>query len=53
LGLESVPSRNEEDMNIKINTSKYETEFDVPEKKLELVRALLFEVATGAKNTPK
>ena len=40
-------------MNVKITTSKYEMEFDVPEKKLELVRALLFEVATGAQNSPK
>ena len=40
-------------MNVKITTSTYEMEFDVPEKKLELVRALLHEVATGAQNTPK
>lgn len=40
-------------MNVKITTSESEMEFDVPEKKLELVRALLHEVATGAQNTPK
>ncbi len=40
-------------MNVKITTKKYETEFDVPEKQLELVKALLLEVATGAQNTPK
>ena len=40
-------------MNVKITTPTYETEFDVPEKKLELVKMLLFEVAAGAKNTPK
>ncbi|KKN34498.1 hypothetical protein LCGC14_0792930 [marine sediment metagenome] len=40
-------------MNVKITTFKYETEFDVPEKKLELVRALLMELAAGAQNTPK
>ena len=38
-------------MNVKITTSEYEMEFDVPEKKLELVRALLHEA--GAQNTPK
>ncbi len=40
-------------MNVKITTPESEMEFDVPEKKLELIRAVLFEVATGAKNTPK
>ncbi len=40
-------------MNVKITTPKNETEFDVPEEKLELVKALLFELAAGAKNTPK
>ena len=40
-------------MNVKITTSEYEMEFDVPEKKLELVRMLLFQLAAGAKNTPK
>lgn len=40
-------------MNVKIIFSESEMEFDVPEKKLELVKALLFEVAMGAKNTPK
>ncbi len=39
-------------MNVKIATSKYEMEFDVPEESLELVRALLHELATGAQNTP-
>jgi len=43
----------EENMNVKITTPKYETEFDVPEKTLELVRMLLMELATGAQNTPK
>ncbi|KKL09069.1 hypothetical protein LCGC14_2569520, partial [marine sediment metagenome] len=38
-------------MNVKITTFEYETEFDVPEKKLELVRALLFEISTAAQNT--
>jgi hypothetical protein len=40
-------------MNVKITFPESEMEFDVPEKKLELVKALLFELAAGAKNTPK
>ncbi len=40
-------------MNVRITFPKNEMEFDVPEKKLELVKALLFEVAAGAKNTPR
>ena len=40
-------------MNVKITALRSETEFDVPEKKLELVRALLHELATAAQNTPK
>lgn len=39
-------------MNVKITTYESEMEFDIPEKKLELVRALLYEVATGVQNTP-
>ena len=40
-------------MNVKIIYPTGETEFDIPEEKLELVRALLLELATGAQNTPK
>ncbi len=39
-------------MNVRITTSEGETEFDVPEKKLGLVRALLHELAAAAQNTP-
>ena len=40
-------------MNVKITTPEAETEFIIPEKKLELVRALLMELCTGAQNSPK
>lgn len=43
----------EQGMNVRITASAYETEFDIPEKKLELVRALLMELATAAQNAPK
>jgi len=39
-------------MNVKITTTEGEMEFDVPERKLELVRALLMEFAVAAQNTP-
>ena len=40
-------------MKVKVTTPESKMEFDVPEKKLELLRALLFEISTAAQNTPK
>lgn len=41
-------------MNVKITTVEGEMEFIVPEgRKLDLVRALLWEVCEGAQNTPR
>ncbi len=39
-------------INVKVTTSEGEMEFAVPQKKLQLVIDLLFEVAEGAQNTP-
>lgn len=39
-------------MNVKITYPTGSTEFDIPESKLELVRMLLFELATGAQGGP-
>lgn len=40
-------------MNVKITTLKAETEFAIPEGKLELVRMLLWGLCTGVQNSPK
>ena len=39
-------------MNVTLIHPSGETEFDIPENRLELVRMLLMELATGAQNIP-
>jgi hypothetical protein len=42
----------EQGMKVKIIYPTGETEFDIPDSKEELVRALLWELATGASSGP-